>query len=46
MARSIKKGPFCDDHLMKKVLEQKATGEKKTTKTAKAEAPAETETKE
>ncbi len=23
MARSIKKGPFCDEHLMKKVVEQK-----------------------
>lgn len=23
MARSIKKGPFCDDHLMKKVLSNK-----------------------
>ena len=33
MARSIKKGPFCDDHLMKKVLEQKATGEKKVIQT-------------
>ena len=28
MARSIKKGPFCDDHLMKKVVEQKETGSK------------------
>lgn len=25
MSRSIKKGPFCDDHLMKKVLEQLQT---------------------
>ncbi len=23
MARSVKKGPFCDDHLMKKVLKAK-----------------------
>ena len=29
MSRSIKKGPFCDDHLMKKVLEQQ-DNEKKT----------------
>ena len=33
MARSIKKGPFCDEHLMKKVLEQKAAGEKKVIQT-------------
>ena len=29
MARSIKKGPFCDDHLMKKVEAQKDNNEKK-----------------
>ena len=33
MARSIKKGPFCDEHLMKKVQEQKAAGEKKVIQT-------------
>ncbi len=33
MARSIKKGPFCDDHLMKKVEEQKETGSKKVIQT-------------
>ncbi|MFI3252049.1 MAG: 30S ribosomal protein S19 [bacterium] len=31
MARSIKKGPFCDDHLMKKVVA--AGGEKKVIQT-------------
>ncbi len=30
MARSIKKGPFCDDHLMKKVV---AGGDKKVIQT-------------
>ena len=30
MARSIKKGPFCDDHLMKKVEEQKGSKDKKS----------------
>ena len=29
MARSIKKGPFCDDHLMKKVEAQKDNHDKK-----------------
>ena len=29
MARSLKKGPFFDDHLMKKVERQNATGSKK-----------------
>ena len=33
MARSIKKGPFCDEHLLKKVQEQKAAGEKKVIQT-------------
>ena len=33
MARSIKKGPFVDDHLMKKVLKAKETGDKKPIKT-------------
>ncbi len=33
MARSIKKGPFCDDHLMKKVLEQKENKDKKVIQT-------------
>lgn len=33
MARSIKKGPFIDDHLMKKVDAMNATGEKKLIKT-------------
>ncbi|MGD9605750.1 MAG: 30S ribosomal protein S19 [Bacilli bacterium] len=28
MARSLKKGPFCDDHLMKKVANQSATSKK------------------
>jgi len=28
MARSLKKGPFCDDHLMKKVLEQSGKNKK------------------
>ncbi len=31
MARSIKKGPFCDDHLMKKVVA--AQGDKKVIQT-------------
>ena len=30
MARSLKKGPFIDDHLMKKVLEAQKAGMKKT----------------
>lgn len=33
MARSIKKGPFCDDHLMKKVESQNAAGDKKVIQT-------------
>ena len=33
MSRSIKKGPFTDDHLMKKVDAMNAAGEKKVVKT-------------
>ena len=33
MARSVKKGPFIDDHLMKKVLAAKEAGSKKPIKT-------------
>ena len=33
MARSSKKGPFVDPKLMKKVMEQKATGDKDAIKT-------------
>ncbi len=33
MARSLKKGPFCDDHLLKKVETAKATNDKKVIKT-------------
>ena len=33
MARSIKKGPFCDDHLMKKVQAAKDQKDKKVIKT-------------
>jgi len=33
MGRSLKKGPFVDDHLMKKVLEQNEKGEKQVIKT-------------
>lgn len=33
MGRSLKKGPFVDDHLMKKVLEMTEKGEKKVIKT-------------
>ena len=33
MARSVKKGPFVDDHLMKKVLVAKEEGSKKPIKT-------------
>lgn len=33
MARSIKKGPFIDDHLMKKVMDAKETGSRKVIKT-------------
>jgi len=33
MSRSVKKGPFVDDHLMKKVEEAQATGSRKVIKT-------------
>ncbi|MCK9337329.1 MAG: 30S ribosomal protein S19 [Arcobacteraceae bacterium] len=33
MARSIKKGPFVDGHLMKKVLKAQSSGDKKPIKT-------------
>ena len=33
MSRSIKKGPFTDEHLMKKVDAMNAKGEKKVVKT-------------
>jgi len=33
LGRSLKKGPFCDDHLLKKILEMNKTGEKKVIKT-------------
>ena len=33
MARSLKKGPFCDDHLLKKVNTAKETNDKKVIKT-------------
>jgi small subunit ribosomal protein S19 len=33
LARSVKKGPFIDDHLMKKVLMAKETGTRKVIKT-------------
>jgi len=33
MARSVRKGPFIDDHLMKKVEALNASGEKKLVKT-------------
>ena len=33
MARSLKKGPFCDDHLMKKVEAQNDAGTKNVIKT-------------
>ncbi len=33
MARSVKKGPFIDDHLMKKIVIAKAEGNKKPIKT-------------
>lgn len=33
MARSVKKGPFIDDHLMKKVVMAKETGSRKVIKT-------------
>ena len=33
MARSLKKGPFCDDHLMKKVEAMNSRNEKRIIKT-------------
>jgi small subunit ribosomal protein S19 len=33
MSRSLKKGPFVDEHLLKKVDEQNAAGERKVIKT-------------
>ena len=33
MARSLKKGPFCDSHLLKKVETAKETNDKKVIKT-------------
>jgi small subunit ribosomal protein S19 len=33
MARSIKKGPFCDDHLVKKVQVARQAGDRKVIKT-------------
>ncbi|MBX6394801.1 MAG: 30S ribosomal protein S19 [Alicyclobacillaceae bacterium] len=33
MGRSLKKGPFCDAHLLKKIEEMNAKGEKKVIKT-------------
>jgi small subunit ribosomal protein S19 len=33
MSRSLKKGPFTDDHLMKKVAEMNAKNEKKVVRT-------------
>jgi small subunit ribosomal protein S19 len=33
VARSVKKGPFIDDHLMKKIVSAKAEGNKKPIKT-------------
>ena len=33
MARSLKKGPFCDEHLMKKVEALNASGKKELIKT-------------
>lgn len=33
MSRSLKKGPYIDERVMKKVKEQRATGEKKPIKT-------------
>lgn len=33
MARSIKKGPFCDDHLVKKVQVARSTQDRKVIKT-------------
>lgn len=33
MTRSLKKGPFCDEHLMKKVETLNASGDKRVVKT-------------
>lgn len=33
MGRSVKKGPFCDDHLMKKIEAQNASNENKVIQT-------------
>jgi small subunit ribosomal protein S19 len=33
MGRSLKKGPFCDDHLMKKVVTLNESGQKKVIQT-------------
>jgi small subunit ribosomal protein S19 len=33
MGRSLKKGPFCDEHLMKKIVEMNKAGDKKVIKT-------------
>ena len=33
MSRSLKKGPFCDDHLMKKIKELNEKNDKKVIKT-------------
>ena len=33
MARSIKKGPFCDDHLMKKIVKLNESNTKKVIQT-------------
>jgi small subunit ribosomal protein S19 len=33
LARSLKKGPFCDDHLMKKIDNAQASGSKQVIKT-------------
>jgi len=33
VARSVKKGPFVDDHLLKKVMQAKETGSRKVIKT-------------
>ncbi|KRQ87295.1 30S ribosomal protein S19 [Caloramator mitchellensis] len=33
MGRSLKKGPFCDEHLLNKILEMNKAGEKRVIKT-------------
>lgn len=33
MGRSLKKGPFCDEHLMKKVVEMNQSGKKRVIQT-------------